>query len=64
MLKITKSAKNLSVSVDVDEDAEVGVDNGDDETVKRSPLFKKPNVPTGYLTFLRSDADSVPFRKI
>ena len=38
------------------EDVEVGGngDSGDDETVKKSPLSKKPNGPTGYLTFLHS----------
>ena len=60
----TRSAKNLSASVDMAEDAEVGKgDGGDDETVKRSPLFKKSNGPMGYLTFLRSDADSALFAK-
>ena len=60
----TRSAKNLSASVDMAEDAEVGEgDGGDDETVKRSPLSKKLNGPIGYLTSLCSDADSAPFRK-
>ena len=60
---ITRSAKNLSASVDMAKDAEVGEgDGGDDETVKRSPS-KKPNVPTGYLTSLRSDTDSALFAK-
>ena len=59
----TRSAKNFLASVDMAEDAEVGEgDDGDDETVERSPS-KKPNVPTGYLTSLRSDADSAPFAK-
>ena len=42
----TRSAENLPS--DMAEDAEVGGngDGGDDETVKRSPLSKKPNVPT------------------
>ena len=47
------------------EDAEVG-GNGDgnnDETVKRSRLFKKSNRPTEYLISLRSDANSAPFEK-
>ena len=45
-----RSAENLSVLVDMAEDAEVGEgDGGDDKTVKRSP-FKKPNVPIGYLS--------------
>ena len=54
MLRITKSAENISALIDMDEDAEVG-DNGDsgnDETLEKSPLSKKPNGPTGYLTFL------------
>ena len=44
------------------EDAEVGGngDGGDDETVERSPLSKKPNVPTGYLTSLRFEKMSFP----
>ena len=37
-------------------------DGGDNETVKKSP-FKKLNVPMGYLTSLRSKADSAPFAK-
>ena len=45
----TRWAKNLSASVDMAEDAEVGEDDDDDdETVKRLSLFKKPNVFTGY----------------
>ena len=60
---ITRSAENLSASIDMAEDAEVGEgDGGDDETVERSPS-KKPNVPMGYLTSLRSDADNTPFAK-
>ena len=51
----TRSAENLSASVDTPEDVEVGEGDGDDdETVKQSPS-KKPNVPTGYLTSLRSE---------
>ena len=47
------------------ENAEVGGngDGGDDETVERSPLSKKSSGPMGYLTSLRSDADSAPFAK-
>ena len=46
---MTRLAKNSSLLVDIAEDVEVGEDNGgDDETVERSLLFKKPNVPTGY----------------
>ena len=41
-------------------EAEVGeVNNGNDETVKRSSS-KKLNVPTGYLTSLRSKKISFP----
>ena len=58
----TRSAENSPS--DMAEDAEVGGNGngGDDETVERSPS-KKPNVPIGYLTSLRSDADSAPFAK-
>ena len=50
---ITRSAKNLSASVDMAEDTQVGeVDGGDNKIVKKSPLFKKPKVPTRYFTFL------------
>ena len=61
---ITRSAENLSVSVDMAEDAEVGGNgySGDNETVERSPS-KKPNGPTKYLTSLRSDADNAAFEK-
>ena len=61
----TRSAENLSASVDIAEDAEVGGngDGGDDETVERSPLSKKSSGPMGYLTSLRSDADSAPLAK-
>ena len=59
----TRSAKNSSASVDMAEDAEdaeVGEGDGcDDETVKQS-LSKKLNVPTGYLTSLRSKKMSFP----
>ena len=44
------SVRNLT------ENAKVGGndDSSDDEIVKRSTLFKKPNVPTRYFTSLRS----------
>ena len=46
----TRSAKNLSASVDMAKDAEVsGGDSGDDETVNRLSLFKKPNISMEYL---------------
>ena len=53
MLKITRSAKNLSLSMA--EDAKVGsisgIGNCEDETVKRSlPTSKNLNGATGYLT--------------
>ena len=52
---MTRSAKNLSTSVDIAEDAGVDEgDGGDDKMVKRLPLYKKLNKPTGYLTSLRS----------
>ena len=39
---ITRSARNLSVSVNMAEDAEVGEDNrSDNKMVKRSPFSKK-----------------------
>ena len=64
MSSTTRSAKNLSVSVDMAEDAEVDEgDDSDDKTVKRSPS-KKPNISIRYLTSLRSDANSVFFAKI
>ena len=58
----TRSAENSPS--DMAENAEVGgnSDGGDDETVERSPS-KKPNVPIGYLTSLRSEADSALFAK-
>ena len=57
---ITRSAKNSSASVNMAEDAEVGEnDGGDNEMVKQSPS-KKPNVPTGYFTFLHSKKMSFP----
>ena len=59
----TRLVENLSALVDMVEDAEVGEgDDGDDEMVKQSPS-KKPNVPTGYLTSLCSNADSPPLIK-
>ena len=52
---MTRSAKNLSISMDMAEDAEVGEGGGSkDKTVKRFPLSKKPNVPTEYLISLHS----------
>ena len=57
---ITRSAENSSVSVDMAEDGEVGKgDGGANETVKQSPS-KKPNVPAGYFTSLRSEKMSFP----
>ena len=45
----------MSALVDMAKDAEFSEGNsGDDETVERSPLSKKPNVLIGYLTSLRS----------
>lgn len=43
----TQSAENLPL--DIAEDAEVGSgdNSGDNETVKRLPLSKKSNIPTG-----------------
>ena len=54
MLKttITRSAKNSPL--DMAEDAEIGEgDGGDNEMIKKSPLSKKPNIPTRYFTSLR-----------
>ena len=60
----TKLAKNLSASVDMAEDTEVGEgDGGDNETVERLTLSKKSSGPMGYLTFLCSNADNAPFTK-
>ena len=60
----TRSAKNLAALVNIAEDAKVGEsDGGDDETVKKSPLFRKLSGPIGYLTSLRSNADSASFEK-
>ena len=58
----TRSAEN-SLS-DMAEDAEVddNGDGGDNETVERLPS-KKSNVPMGYFTPLRSDADSALLAK-
>ena len=56
----TRLSKNLSASVDMAEDIEVGKGNdGYDEIIKQSPS-KKPDVPTGYLTSLRSEKMSFP----
>ena len=51
--------------LDMAEDAEFGGngDGGNDETVERSPLSKKPNRPTEYFTSLHSDADGALFEK-
>ena len=59
----TRSAENSPS--DMAENAEIGGngDGSDDETVKRSPLSKKPNGLTEYLTSLCFDADSAPFEK-
>ena len=35
-------------------------DVGNNETVKKSPFSKKPNVPIGYLISLRSKKDEFP----
>ena len=52
---ITRSAENSSASMNMAKNAELGEgDNGDDKMVKQS-LSKKPNLPTGYLTSLRSE---------
>ena len=60
---IARSDKNSPR--DMAEHAEVGghADGGDDKTIKRSFLSKKPNGFIGYLTPLRSNADSAPFEK-
>ena len=49
---MTRSAKNLSASVDMAENAEVAGNGngGDDKTVKRSLFSKKPNIPIEYLS--------------
>ena len=60
---IIRSDKNLPS--DMAENAEVGsnADGGNDETIKRSPLSKKPNGSTEYFTSLHSDANSASFEK-
>ena len=62
----TRSAKNLLVSVDMAEDAEIAKSNdgndGNDKMVIKS-FSKKLSGPIGYLTSLRSNADSVLFEK-
>ena len=51
-----KSAENLTESVNMAEDAEVGESNGgDDKTIEKSPLSKKPNGPMGYFISLHSE---------
>ena len=53
MLQITRSSKNLLLSVDVDEDYKVNISgsgsNYKDKTIKKSP-FKNLNRAIGYLT--------------
>ena len=65
MLKttITRSAENLLLDMAEDAWVDGNDDSGDNETVKRSPLSKKPNGPIGYFLSLRSYADNVPFGK-
>ena len=54
MSSITTSGKNVSASVDIAEDIEVGKgDGGDDKTIKRLSS-KKSSGPMGYLTSIRS----------
>ena len=50
----TKSAKNLLLDMAKDAKVAGSNDGSDDETVKKSPFFKKPNVLTEYVTSLRS----------
>ena len=55
----TRSAENVSASMDIAEDAQVGENDGDDdEIVKRSPFSKKPNVPIRYLISLYSEKNN------
>ena len=49
----TRSAENLPSDMAKDAEVSGNGDSGDDETVKKLPLFKKPNGPTGYFTSLR-----------
>ena len=62
MLKTTKSAEKSPASVDMAKNAEVRFGGGDNKMVERPPS-KKSSGFTGYLTSLRSDADSVPLTK-
>ena len=50
MSSIIRLAKNLPLDIAVDFGVDSNGDGGDNKIVKRSPLSKKPNVPTEYLT--------------
>ena len=56
MVKTTLNQLAKKLPLDIAEDAKVGgnSDDGDDAMVKRLPLSKKPNVPTGYFISLHS----------
>ena len=49
----TRLAENFPSDMTVDIGFICNGDDDDDKTVKRSPLSKKPNKPTGYLISLR-----------
>ena len=59
----TRSAENLPSDMAENTEVSGNGNGGDDETVKRSLLSKKPNGPTEYFISLRSDADTAPFEK-
>ena len=48
-----RSAKNLPLEMAEDAEVDANSDGGDDETVKRSSLSKKPNILIEYLTSSR-----------
>ena len=61
-ISTTRSAENLSASVDMAEDAEVGNndDGGDDKTVKKITSFQKCRADLlEHLTFQRSEKRQV-----
>ena len=60
-----KSAINLLVLIDIAKKAKIdkGGKGGDNKIVKKSPLFKKLNIFTEYITFPYSNVDSILSKK-
>ena len=58
-----RSAENSPSDMAEDAEFDGNSDDGNDKTVKRSPLFKMSSGPMGYLTSLRSEVDSAPLAK-